>query len=140
MPLIRVPGYPFDAPVDQRGRLHVSGRGAEGLTANGRTGMGKLVRVASAEDIPPGSAKLVEVEDKRLAVFNVDGRFHAIDDTCPHRGGPLSEGELEGEVVTCPWHRSTFNVTTGAVLSAPARAGVSHYAVQDSGAELSVEV
>jgi nitrite reductase (NADH) small subunit len=102
--------------------------------------MGTLVRVASAEDIPPGSAKLVEVEGKRLAVFNVDGRFYAIDDTCPHRGGPLSEGELEGEVVTCPWHRSTFNVTTGAVLSAPARDGVSHYSVRDSGGEVSVEV
>jgi nitrite reductase (NADH) small subunit len=102
--------------------------------------MGTLVRVASAEDIPPGSAKLVEVEGRRLAVFNVDGRFYAIDDTCPHRGGPLSEGELEGEVVTCPWHRSTFNVTTGAVLSAPARDGVRHYSVRDSGGELSVEV
>jgi nitrite reductase/ring-hydroxylating ferredoxin subunit len=107
---------------------------------NGRIGMGKVVRVASAEDIPPGSAKLVEVEGQRLAVFNVDGRFYAIDDVCPHRGGPLSEGELEGEVVTCPWHRSTFNVTTGAVLSAPARQGVSRYSVQYSGGELSVEV
>lgn len=102
--------------------------------------MGKLVRVASAEDIPPGSGKLVEVEGKRLAVFNVGGRFHAIDEKCPHRGGPLSEGELEGDVVTCPWHRSTFNVTTGAVLSGPARDGVSHYSVLDSGGELSVEV
>jgi 3-phenylpropionate/trans-cinnamate dioxygenase ferredoxin component len=102
--------------------------------------MGTLVRVASAEDIPPGSAKLVEVEGKRIAVFNVDGCFYAIDDRCPHRGGPLSEGELEGEVVTCPWHRSTFNVTTGAVLSAPARDGVSHYSVRDSGGEVSVEV
>ena len=102
--------------------------------------MSKLVKVASAADIPPGSGKSVEVEGKRIAVFNVDGRFYAIDDTCPHRGGPLSEGELDGEVVTCPWHRSTFNVTTGAVLSAPARDGVRHYAVQDSGGELSVEV
>ena len=102
--------------------------------------MGTLVRVASAEDIPPGSAKLVEVEGKRIAVFNVDGRFYAIDDTCPHRGGPLSEGELEGEVVTCPWHRSTFNVTTGAVLSPPAQSGVTRYAVQESGGELSVEL
>ena len=102
--------------------------------------MGKLVKVASAADIPPGSGKSVEVEGKRIAVFNVDGRFYAIDDTCPHRGGPLSDGELEGEVVTCPWHGSTFNVTTGAVLSAPARDGVSHYSVRDSGGELSVEV
>lgn len=102
--------------------------------------MGKLVKVASAADIPPGSGKLVEVEGKRIAVFNVGGRYYAIDDTCPHRGGPLSEGVLHGEVVTCPWHGSTFNVTTGAVLSPPARDGVSHYSVRDSGGELSVEV
>jgi 3-phenylpropionate/trans-cinnamate dioxygenase ferredoxin component len=105
-----------------------------------RRAMGKLVKVASTADIPPGTGKLVALEGKRIAVFNVDGRYHAIDDTCPHRGGPLSEGELEGEVVTCPWHRSTFNVTTGAVLSAPARDGVSHYSVRDSGGEVSVEV
>ena len=101
--------------------------------------MGTLVRVASTEEIPRGSAKLVEVEGKRIAVFNVDGRFYALDDTCPHRGGPLSEGELEGEVVTCPWHRSTFNVTTGAVLSPPAQSGVTHYPLRESGGELSIE-
>jgi nitrite reductase (NADH) small subunit len=108
--------------------------------ANGRTAVGNLIRAASVGDIPLGSAKRVEVEGKRIAIFNVDGRFYAIDDTCSHRGGPLSEGELEGEVVTCPWHRSAFNVTTGAVLSAPAREGVRHYAVRDSGRELSVEI
>jgi 3-phenylpropionate/trans-cinnamate dioxygenase ferredoxin component len=73
-------------------------------------------------------------------VNNVDGRFHAIDDTCPHRGGPLSEGELEGEVVRCPWHGSTFSVTTGAVLSPPAGSGVTPYRIQESGGELSVEL
>jgi nitrite reductase/ring-hydroxylating ferredoxin subunit len=138
-------GLLVQAPADDSGPKgyedgFLAGWTAAGLTANGRTGMGQLVRVASSEEIPPRSAKLVEVEGKRMAVFNVDGRFHAIDDTCPHRGGLLSEGELEGEVVTCPWLRSTFNVTTGAVLSAPARDGVSHYSVRDSGGELSVEV
>lgn len=102
--------------------------------------MGKLVKVGSVADIPPGSAKLVEVEGKRIAVFNVGGRYYAIDDTCPHRGGPLSEGTLQGEVVTCPWHGSKFNVTTGAVLTPPARDGVSRHSVRDSGGELSVEV
>ncbi|MGH7432314.1 MAG: Rieske (2Fe-2S) protein [Candidatus Methylomirabilales bacterium] len=102
--------------------------------------MGKLVKVGSAKDIPPGSGKLVQVEGKRIAVFNVGGRYYAIDDACPHQGGPLSEGTLEGEVVTCPWHGSTFNVTTGAVLTAPARKGVSRYTVRDSAGELSVEV
>jgi len=102
--------------------------------------MGKLVKVGSVKDIPPGFGKLVEAEGKRIAVFNVGGTFYAIDDTCPHQGGPLSEGELEGEVVTCPWHGSTFNVTTGAVLTPPARAGVSRYPVQDAGGVLSIEL
>ena len=102
--------------------------------------MANRIDLCNAADIAPGNARRVEAGDLTLAVFNVDGRFYAIDDTCPHRGGPLSEGELEGEVVTCPWHRSTFNVTTGAVLSGPARDGVSHYAIRDSGGELSVEV
>ena len=102
--------------------------------------MGKLVKVASTAEIPPGSGKLVEVEGKRIAVFNVGGRYHAIDNTCPHRGGPLSEGTLEGETVTCPWHGSKFTVTSGAVLSPPAREGVNPYPVRDSGGELFVEV
>lgn len=102
--------------------------------------MGKLVKVGSVADVPPGSGKLVEVEGKHIAVFNVGGRYYAIDDTCPHQGGPLSEGELEGEVVTCPWHGSTFNVTTGAVLTPPARRGVNRYPVRDSGGVLSVEI
>lgn len=102
--------------------------------------MGKVVKVGSVKDIPPGSAKLVEAEGKRIAVFNVGGRYYAIDDACLHQGGPLSEGELEGEVVTCPWHGSKFNVTTGAVLSPPARSGVNRYPVRESGGVLSVEV
>ncbi|MGH7376111.1 MAG: Rieske (2Fe-2S) protein [Candidatus Methylomirabilales bacterium] len=102
--------------------------------------MGKLVKVGSVKEIPPGSAKLVEAEGKRIAVFNVGGRYYAIDDTCPHQGGPLSEGELEGEVVTCPWHGSSFNATTGAVLTPPARKGVSRYTVRDTGGQLSIEL
>ncbi len=102
--------------------------------------MGKLVKVASAAEIPPGSGKLVEVEGKRIAVFNVAGRYYATDDACPHRGGPLSEGVLQDDVVTCPWHGSKFNVTTGAVLSPPARSGVTHYPLRESGGELSIEL
>ena len=102
--------------------------------------MGKLVKVASVSEIPPESGKLVEIEGKRIAVFHVGGRYYATDDTCPHRGGPLSEGVLQGDVVTCPWHGSEFNVTTGAVLSPPARSGVTHYPLRESAGELSVEL
>jgi ferredoxin-NADP reductase/nitrite reductase/ring-hydroxylating ferredoxin subunit len=102
--------------------------------------MSESIRVASAAEIPSGSARLVEAKGNRIAVFNVGGRFHAIDDTCSHQGGPLSEGTLEGRVVTCPWHGARFDVTTGAVLSAPARRGVAAYPVRLSGSDVLVEI
>ena len=66
--------------------------------------------------VPPGSAVLVG----NAAVFNVAGSFCATQAKCTHRGGPLSEGNLDGSVVTCPWHGAQFNVCTGAVLRGPA--------------------
>jgi len=78
--------------------------------------MAEFVKVAAAADIAPGTAKCVEVNGKELALFNVDGAFYALDNTCPHRGGPLGEGELEGKVVTCPWHSWQFDVSNGESL------------------------
>ena len=71
------------------------------------------VRVARAADVPTGSGRVFEVAGRTVAVFNVDGQFHVINNTCVHRGGPLGEGELEANVVTCPWHGWQFNVATG---------------------------
>ena len=84
--------------------------------------MAQFIKVASAADLAPGEAKCVEVAGKKLALFNVEGNFYAIDDTCTHRGGPLSEGEVSGEEVTCPWHGAIYNIKTGAVLGALVRA------------------
>ena len=78
------------------------------------------VRVAPVPEIPLGEGRVFEVGGKTLAVFNVDGRFYAIDNECPHRGGPLGEGELEGPVVRCPWHAWRWDVTTGANVNNPA--------------------
>jgi nitrite reductase (NADH) small subunit len=75
--------------------------------------MATFTKVAETGDIPVGSGKTVEVAGKKIAVFNVGGTFHAIDDTCQHRGGPLGEGELDGTLVTCPWHGWMYDVTTG---------------------------
>jgi nitrite reductase/ring-hydroxylating ferredoxin subunit len=76
--------------------------------------MATFVKVAEAADVPPGTGKCVEANGKQVALFNVDGTFHAIDNTCLHRGGPLGDGELEGTVVTCPWHGWQYDVVTGA--------------------------
>ena len=70
-------------------------------------------RLASITDIPPGTAREVTVGSRVLAVFNVAGQFHALDGICPHAGGPLGEGTLEGTIVTCPWHGWQFDVSSG---------------------------
>ncbi len=102
--------------------------------------MGEFVKVARADEIGPGQEKVVEAGDKLIALFNIDGSFHAIDDTCTHVGGPLSEGELEGTRVTCPWHGAVFDLTTGDVLGPPAARGVTKYntRVEDGGVEVEV--
>ena len=82
--------------------------------------MPEFVKVARTDEILSGRAKLVEANGQEIAVFNIDGAFHAIDNTCSHVGGPLSEGELDGCEVTCPWHGAVFDVTTGQVLGPPA--------------------
>ena len=65
--------------------------------------MTDYIRVIGVKDIAPGSGHVTEINGQSIAIFNVDGTFFALDNTCAHRGGPLGEGELDGEVVTCPW-------------------------------------
>lgn len=102
--------------------------------------MGSFVKVAKTDEIPPDRGKIVEVGGKKIALFNVEGSFYAIDDTCTHRGGPLSEGSLDGKEVTCPWHGARFDVTTGAVLGPPAPERVARYPVKIDGRDIEVEI
>jgi nitrite reductase/ring-hydroxylating ferredoxin subunit len=78
------------------------------------------VRAASVADVPVGEGRVVEANGRALAVFNVDGAFYAIDNACPHRGGPLGEGDLAGTLVSCPWHAWRWDVTSGANANNPA--------------------
>ena len=102
--------------------------------------MGEFVKVATVDDLAPGQAKCVEVNDKEIALFNIGGSFHAIDNTCTHVGGPLSEGELEGAQVTCPWHGGVFDVTTGEVLGPPPGRAVNRYNVREEDSAIEIEV
>jgi 3-phenylpropionate/trans-cinnamate dioxygenase ferredoxin component len=102
--------------------------------------MAGFVKVAKSDEIAPGQGKLIEVEGKRIALFNVDEHFYAIDDTCTHRGGPLSEGVLNGREVTCPWHGAVFDVTTAEVLRPPAPREVARYNVRVVGGDIEVEI
>ena len=102
--------------------------------------MGEFLKVAKTEDLSDNAGILVEVKDKKIALFCTEEGYCAIDDTCPHKGGPLSEGELEGNEVACPWHGATFNVKSGEVLSPPASTGVGAYTVRISGDDIEIEV
>jgi nitrite reductase (NADH) small subunit len=72
-----------------------------------------FTRVARADEIPAGTAKVTIVNGRELAVFNVNGAFYAIYNICPHQGGPLAEGTLKGHTIACPWHDLAFDVRTG---------------------------
>ena len=101
--------------------------------------MADFVKVAEVGDVPPGLGKCVEANGKQIALFNVGGTFYAIDNTCLHRGGPLGEGELEGAVVTCPWHGWQYDVTTG-VNTMDESERVERYDVKVEGGEVLVAV
>ena len=78
-----------------------------------------FITVARVGDIPPGAGCPVTVHERWVALFNVNGSYHAVDGLCLHRGGPLAEGYLGGCIVTCPWHGWQFDVTTGALVQDP---------------------
>ncbi len=70
-------------------------------------------RIASIHDCPPGTSSEHVAGDRIIALYNVDGTFHALDGVCPHQGGPLGKGALTGCILTCPWHGWQFDVSTG---------------------------
>ncbi|MEE9167999.1 MAG: Rieske (2Fe-2S) protein [Candidatus Neomarinimicrobiota bacterium] len=78
-----------------------------------------LKKLIERNSLDPGHGKVVTVEDHPVALFNVSGEYFALDNTCPHRGGSLGWGKLNGEVVTCPWHGWEFNCRTGEALENP---------------------
>ena len=103
--------------------------------------MGQFVKIGSgAELLRLKGGKLVETQDRKIAVFNLDGEIYAIDNACTHVGGPLAEGKVVGEEVICPWHGSRFNIKTGAVTHQPARTAVKSYPVRVTGDNVEIEI
>jgi 3-phenylpropionate/trans-cinnamate dioxygenase ferredoxin subunit len=99
--------------------------------------------VGTTDEIGPGQRKIVEIDGRSIGIFNVDGRYYALRNTCPHAGARLCEGTLsglvtsggpgeytyerEGEILRCPWHGWEFDVTTGRSWFDPARTRVRAY-------------
>ncbi len=102
--------------------------------------MAEFVKIAGTLLLSPGQGRTMDVGGKSVALFNVDGTFYAIDDACTHVGGPLGDGSLDGETVTCPLHGARFNVKTGGVLGPPAGSNVKSYPVKVEGDTVMVEL
>jgi len=99
-----------------------------------------LVKVAHVNDVIPGTAKVVQAGQTTCALFNLSGTFYATNNKCTHMGGPLGEGKVEGNVVTCPWHGSRFDIRTGEVVGPPARRPVVAYPVKIQDQSVFVEI
>jgi nitrite reductase (NADH) small subunit len=111
----------------------------------------EFVTVARVGEIPPGKARQVVVpgcgpgcgpsssNDRWVGLFNVNGTYHAVDNVCLHRGGPLADGVIAGCIVTCPWHGWQFDVTTGALVQDPS-VGVSRHETRIVGDDVQVRL
>jgi 3-phenylpropionate/trans-cinnamate dioxygenase ferredoxin subunit len=96
----------------------------------------EYVAVATRAELPNGARKIVEIDGKAIAVFNIAGAYYAIADVCSHDDGPVAEGELDGNEIECPRHGARFDVRTGKVLSFPAIVDIPAYPVKVEGEEI----
>lgn len=102
--------------------------------------MSDFIPVAKVGDVPLGGSKLVEVDNVRIALFNLDGTYYAIEDVCTHDGGPLVEGTIvNGHEVVCPRHGARFDIRTGQALSLPAFEPTPSYEVKVEGDDILIE-
>ncbi|HEY2532365.1 MAG TPA: non-heme iron oxygenase ferredoxin subunit [Xanthobacteraceae bacterium] len=99
-----------------------------------------VVRVCAQADVAPQTVKAFEVGDRRLAVYNIDGKFYATDDECTHASASLADGMLEGDVIECSMHFGAFNVRTGAVEAPPCSVALRTYKVVLEGEDVFVDL
>ena len=99
-----------------------------------------FVTVGKVSEIAPGSAKVFELDDRAIALCNVDGTIYAIDDVCSHDEAPLDQGFLEGCEIECPRHGARFDVRTGEVKALPAVLPVDTFEVRIEGDDIEVDL
>ena len=92
--------------------------------------MSDWITVAKVGELAPGGHRVVDADGTRVVVFNLDGKYHAIEDVCTHDGGQLTGGVIEGEQIVCPRHGARFSITTGDALTAPAYEPVATFPVR----------
>ena len=102
--------------------------------------MAEFVKIAEVNELASGERKVVEIDGIFVAVFNVGGKFYAIEDVCTHDDGPLAEGDLDGYEIECPRHGARFDIRTGEVLSFPAITPVPFFETKINGEDVLVDL
>jgi nitrite reductase/ring-hydroxylating ferredoxin subunit len=102
--------------------------------------MGNIVEAAGIDELEPGQSKLIEVDDREIALFNSNGEYFAIDSECTHVGGPLCEGEIEDGKIICPWHGAEFDLKSGQAIAPPAEEDVRTYKVHIDRDSIKIEL
>ena len=102
--------------------------------------MSDFVRIAKVPDVPDPGKTIVEVNERLIGLFHVDGQFYALDDICTHDDGPLAEGSLEGHEIICPRHGARFDIRDGRALTMPATRATTIHEVKVENGEVLVKL
>ena len=102
--------------------------------------MARFRTVARVTDVPEGQGVALEIEGKRIALFNIDSEFFAIEATCAQHRAPLEKGAIHGESLHCPWHGVAFDVKKGICSAFPAETGAATYGVKVEGTDILVAI
>jgi nitrite reductase (NADH) small subunit len=101
--------------------------------------MPEFRKVATTSDVSPGQGHIVEVDGNQIAIWNINGTYYAFQNICPHRGGPVGEGEVEDNTITCPWHGFRFDLRTGTCAFNPAMK-LTLYDIQVDGSDIKLNL
>jgi nitrite reductase/ring-hydroxylating ferredoxin subunit len=99
-----------------------------------------LVKLCNKNILQPGELRSFKVKGHEILAVNLGGKVYCLDGRCTHAGAPLAEGTLNGEVLTCPWHYSQFNITNGEVLGGPAYKPLKNYSVEEKENSVFIEM
>ena len=107
----------------------------------GAGNMSERVKICAAAEVPADGAKWVTLGEREFAVIAHGGKFYAVENFCPHKGGPLGLGQVKNGTITCPWHRFRFELETGKSVTNPAmRARIYPVAIEDRNLVLTIDL
>jgi len=99
-----------------------------------------LTKLCRADYVPVGEMKECQTDDTEVLIVNLNYQFFCLEARCTHAGAPLSDGELKGKVLSCPWHGSQFDVTDGRVLQGPAEQSLKVYPAKILAGDIYIEI